>query len=232
MKKYQKTVNDSPINTKIIETINKRPEIFTLVSYNGGYFGNLVYRAIASDDRYIWNKELSRSLEDLKPLEWPKTTEGFDIYRILDNYEHFEENHATTVHTGWLVLENMKSVKDLLMYYKSGKELVIKSHNKNTYKDIKCKTIRIYGNIPELLSMAPNLRFRWNTKEPIEPVSASHVYNLNINSFMSDNYDEFLDEYLRLCNFLDILPNINNLRAFILLHKERLKRFEQRNFTD
>ena len=35
------------------------------------------------------------------------------------------------------------------------------------------------------------------------------------------------DEYLKLCTFLNLSPNINNVRQYILLLKDKINRYEK-----
>ena len=44
---------------------------------------------------------------------------------------------------------------------------------------------------------------------------------------MSDDYDTYTDEYLKLCSFLELTPNINNVRQYILLLKDKINRYEK-----
>ena len=43
---------------------------------------------------------------------------------------------------------------------------------------------------------------------------------------MSDDYDTYCQEYLKLCSFLNLSPNINNVRQYILLLKDKINRYE------
>ena len=49
-------------------------------------------------------------------------------------------------------------------------------------------------------------------------------YTVDSDNLFSTDYSIFLEEYLKLCSFLDLQPLINSVRAFILLLNERQTR--------
>ena len=208
----------------IKDLINQFPEKFSIISAKQGFFGSLVYRIIAgTDTKFVWkNNFCGTTIENLKPLEWPRKTEGFLTYEVSMELT-FKENHFAAVHIGSKLLEKYENEKELARLYEKNKILLLKTHLLNSYKELRVKKYtRVYGSTTKIIN--PKIT-GFRRSDYIKPVSAKYVFNLNIENLMSDNYDIFFKEYLNLCNFYDMLPNTNNVRAFILLHKERLKRW-------
>jgi len=215
------------IDDDIYKIINHRKNSFTVVAAYYGFFGSLVYRVIAgSDEKFVWNKMFSSSNENLNPIQWPRYIEGFTVYNrdAKEWNPSFRENHATAAHVGIELIENM-SAKDLVSYFKKDKILLLRTHHMYCYQNLKCKFIRVGGNLRTILPKFNKTGLRYNGYKNIYPVGKELVYDLNIENLLNDSYDIFLNEYLSLCSFLNILPNINNVRSFILLFNERLKRF-------
>ena len=97
-----------------------------------------------------------------------------------------------------------------------------------TPRDFKCKIVRIVGNIQNLTNLNDsNSIFRDRDGVYIEPCYDDNFLNLEVEKFMSDDYDTYLDEYLKLCTFLNLTPNINNVRQYILLLKDKINRYER-----
>ena len=59
---------------------------------------------------------------------------------------------------------------------------------------------------------------------PTKPINYNKVYNLDISKLINRDYNIFVDEYLQLCDYFNMYPNISNVRAYILLWIERLDR--------
>lgn len=218
------------IRQDLIDIINRRPDKFTLLQAYLGSFGSLIYRIICgSDDRFCWKEHFCGTyIEDLKPLEWPRKTEGFFIYDTPELKNSFKENHFSTVHIGIKLLEKMNHPKELLSYHEIGKNLLLKTHNLDCHNYINAKSVRIYGDVSKIIKNKDNTVFRYRAaRKYIDPVDHSNVHNLCIENIFSADFDVYLEEYLKLCQFLDMLPNINNVRAFILFHKEKLERYDQ-----
>ena len=214
-----------PIDDKIIQFINKFPNKFSIILGYSGFFSALVYRAIAaSDDKFVWKDYFCGvDTENLKPLEWPRKTEGFLTYTIDNNKPNFRENHATTVHLGQWVLNKYTDINHLVEDSEKNKILLFRTHELDLYKKLhNVKTVRIYGDIKKIINPKKS---GFRDRRPITSVEYENVHNLCIDKFMSDNYDDYFEEYFNLCKFYDMMLNANNVRAFILLHKERLQRW-------
>lgn len=210
----------------IQKVINKAPNSFKIVAAYPGFFGSLVYRCIAgSSDSFVWDKSFCGVDEDLKPLEWPKLTEGFDIYNVENRLNHFKENHFTTAHISIKLLEKFDNLRQLLEFYDKDKTLLIRTHRMDIHEFFDCDIVRIVGSLENIVPNYSNTRFRHNGNKIINTVVQPNVHNLNIDRFMHKDFDIFIEEYLSLCAFLNILPNINNVRSFMLLQKEKLDRF-------
>ena len=213
----------------ISNIINKAPNNFLLIQAKGGFFGSLVYRIIAgSSSKFVWKREFCGCNEELGPLEWPKFTEGFNIYELSKNrtYSWFKENHLTTAHISHELLEYSKP-EDIVKNFDKKKTLILKTHNMDLHPKFSCKIVRVVGsikNITELTGKATTVRKHYDVTIP--SVEQHNLYNLNIENLMSTDFSIFIDEYSHLCNFLDIPYNINNVRQFILLLRDKLERYK------
>ena len=105
--------------------------------------------------------------------------------------------------------------------YLKSKKFCIRSHNGDTHEIFPNNTIvNIYGKEPDFRFFKPTGRFLY-------PVDSPNVINIDVNEIFSKDYDTFESSYLYLCNNLDITPQINRVRAFILLWLERQERYKK-----
>ena len=208
--------------------INKAPNNFLLVQAKGGFFGSLVYRIIAgTSSEFIWKPEFTGCNEDLSPLEWPKLTEGFNIYELSKNrtYTWFKENHLATAHISHKLLENSEPI-DVIKHFDKNKILLLKTHDMEAHTKFCCKIVRIVGSIKNITELYGNdTTVRKHHEVTIPETIGDNIYNLNIESLMNSDFSIFLDEYLSLCAFLNVSCNVNNVRQFILLLRDKLKRY-------
>lgn len=211
---------------KIQAVINKFPNSYCLLEAPKGMFGSLVYRIIAaSSDKIIWNSSFCGSVEDLTPLEWPRYQEGFLIYNIGKNtYKVFKESHLAAAHISLPLLENM--------YYQDFKSksnfkqiLLIKSHLTDLHQTYNCKVFRLTGSLKNIVPYNTHKGIRSKQELEFRPIQSDNVYNINVEKLLSEDYEIYEKEYLSLCKNLDTLPNINNVRQFILLMRDKLKRY-------
>lgn len=212
----------------ISSIINKAPENFLIVQALEGFFGSLVYRIIAgSSDKFTWKKEFTGCEENLGPLEWPKKTEGFNIYDQSDNktYDWFKENHLTTAHISHKLLEN-STPNDILKTYDKNKTMILKTHDMDVHSKLSCKIVRVIGSIEKIIILdAKNTRIRKNQDKVFSKIDQNNLHNLTIQNLLDEDFETFITEYLNLCYFLGTPYNINNVRQFILLSRDKLKRY-------
>jgi len=96
------------------------------------------------------------------------------------------------------------------------------------HNSLDCKIVRSVGyikNITKLYGKETTFRWQDDVDKNIAEVKQDNLHNLNIENYMSEDYEIFIDEYLKLCSFLDIPCNVNNVRQFILLMRDKLKRY-------
>ena len=204
--------------------------MFTIVQYKGGSAGNLLYRVIcATDSKFLWlNQFASADWEDdsnKKPLDWPRKTEGYNIYNVTNS--SFREDHATTAHISVIILEAM-DINIFQSYIKlcveNNKKLLIRTHNTAIHKIInKALIIRICGSLTHLTK--PGIKYTMKNQNSVSAIIANNVHNIDNYNFLSYDYDFFEKEYLALCARIKSMPNISNVRAYVLLWLERLDRF-------
>lgn len=205
------------MNPEILAIINKAKDRFVVISATGGYFGSLLYRVIAaSDNKFVWKRSFSRP--EGGPVEWPKITEGFEIY----DKDPFKESHLCTAHIAHDLIENIKTPDHLIKNIEKNKILLLKTHDTEIHEKIDSKIIRACNPLPNWLPS--NSKIRRN--EDISPVLLNNVHNVHLDNFLNTDFDKFINEYINMCDFLDCEVNINNVRSFILLLIEKYKRFK------
>jgi hypothetical protein len=218
--------------------MNSNPHLFVVIAVHGGHCGNLLVRIIAgTDNRWFWTKNSARSVESIensKPLDWPRNTEGYLIYdfdgwgKNKSNWsKYFKENHLASSHVGVCNIEYM-SEKQFIEYVNEAKRLskcmLLRTHNLEIHKELtNVPVIRVVGSLEELLDRKHS-RYYLRNFTHIAPIFAKNVYNLNIGKLLNKNYDIFLDEYFNLCSKFNMYANANNVRAYILMWIERLHR--------
>lgn len=199
--------------------INRYADQITFIYFRPEYGGNLLNRIILSDDSYYWGIQHNSVEPNIKPLEYPKTTEGFNVQG--HHFLSFKEQHIACVHSGDITYNKPMHESDLetlLAYQKALKnnlKICIKSHNIHE-ENILCKGIRLYGQPLD----------RFTSRESVAKSTNNNILNINARRLLSSDYEEFLNEYLSLVRYLDLTPNVNQVRAFILLWIEKQKRFK------
>jgi hypothetical protein len=187
------------------------------VNYNAGFGGNAIRRIISASPEVYFRKG--------SPLKYPDNTEGFVAHEWEVGFnKYFKKQHLAACHDDYLVYPPKKiksNIELLIKFYKDIKEnrVCITTHKKDIHKVFNCKTIRTVGKF-ERAELIFNV-----SMECVEPVFENNVFNLRVNKLFSKNYDEFENEYLHLCGFLNIFPQINSVRSFILLWLEKQRRF-------
>ena len=206
---------------KFFSLINdKYKDRLCLVSHTKDRGGALVVRIINSDSTYYWdgdygsyNRPVNKN-EKLKPLEWPRSTEGFSLY-VPSDYNVGFKYVASAVHVsnpcvydfGKFENRNSEDIKTILTVLdKTDKKVVFRTHD--SWTPIPIKTIRLCGD--------------YMTTE--NTIKDDYSLLIELKNLFSDEYDVFLEEYLKIVMFLDLETNIDQVRSFILLYKEKMKR--------
>ena len=210
----------------IISLINKSPKNFCVVQALERFYGSVIYRIIAgSSKEYVWDKNMGGAAanEDLNPLEWPHLTEGSGIYTTWE-YATFVQQHLMTDHISISLLEKIH-MEELRNKLDKNKILVLKSHDMDL-DNVECKIVRVIGDLIKVTDFK-NRSCMWRAKNKpvIEPIYKNNVHNLVLQNLLSSDFNIFLDEYLKLIHFLDCKPNINNVRQYLLLSKDKLTRY-------
>lgn len=204
--------------------LNAYSNTFVFIEYPPGYGGNTLSRIISASTEFYWDGD---------PVLYPD--EGYHIiedppskYKLPD--PHFAssiEQELCCTHTpdDFMYPDSTPSrVRDLINFHKKyikSKKFCIKSHNANLNETFTKNTIvRIYGK-------EPDFRFFKSTGRCIKYKDIPNVINIDVNEIFSKDYDTFESSYLYLCNNLDITPQTNRVRAFILLWLERQERYKK-----
>lgn len=197
---------------------NKFDENIIFVSYEQGYAGHLTTRVISASPEIYFKSN---------PVKYPDDTEGFAVVPKHESY--FTMNHMCTVDIDGFQysddekrpLENTQNEKKFVYNLQKNRIFVLPTHRTDIHQVYKNKVIRLVGSFDR-----PEIIFR-RLREPLEPVYHDHVLNIEINKLVSKDFDVFLKEYLKMCWWLKITPQINNVRAFILLWTEKQKKFKE-----
>ena len=199
---------------------------FLFILYAHGWAGSLVSRIMRSSHQYY-------SLED-DPLRYPDNIEGF-VYDT-SNKLSFKKQHLACVHSfpvsyiAWegFVEQTPVDIKaDTIKYLSilNNTDYIINflGHDFSLEgKYPKQKYIKVYGEV-----IRNKTFYTYDPIKKVEPSTNKLTHNLNINNLLSDDYNKFEDEYLKLTWSFDLDCKINSVRSFILLWKERQKRLEK-----
>ena len=209
----------SPYDPKFFDLLLKKyKDRFLLIIYASGYAGHLVSRIIRSSHQYY-------STEN-DPLKFPDSTEGFPV--VTAPWLDFKTQHLASVHQNdgeicwpWTQEKIKKNYSIYLNILKTTDyHLNIMTHQfSREEKYPKIKRIRIFGNLDDSYRDR-----RLIDRKEVKPSNNKSIYNLNINKLLSEDYDEFEEEYLKLTWSFNLDCKINSVRSFILLWREKQKR--------
>jgi len=200
---------------KFISTYNN----FILVDFAYGYGGNTLSRIISVSPEFYWDGD---------PTEYPD--KGYSIIIDPEPNPHFAnpiEQQLCCTHTPDDFMypdPRCDRIKDFVRNYSKNiypKKFCVRSHNTDTHELFPNNTVvRIFGK-------EPTFRFFESTDRYIPPIYVDNVINIDVNEIFSKDYDIFIVSYLYLCSKLEITPQINRVRAFILLWLERQERYKK-----
>ena len=203
--------------------LHRFPKNFIFISFPFGYGGNTLNRVISASPEIYWDGDSTAYPDDIG---------GFPVIYDSDapHFATFTEQHLCCTHTetDFMYPDGAPNrIIDLLKQYKiakfTNKKLCINSHNSFDLaeKHTKITMIRLCGKAPT---------FRSFTK-PIHtnsaPILFNNVINVDVNDIFSSEYSIFETTYLDLCSKLEITPQINRVRAFILLWLEKQERYKK-----
>ena len=200
---------------KFISTYNN----FILVDFAYGYGGNTLSRIISVSPEFYWDGD---------PVEYPD--DGYSIIVDPEPNPHFAtpiEQELCCTHTpNDFMYPDSKAgrIRDFIHNYSKNihpKKFCIRSHNTDTHELFPNNTIvRIFGK-------EPTFRFFKSTDRYIDKIYNDNVINVDVNKIFSSDYDTFETAYLDICTKLNITPQTNRVRAFILLWLERQERYKK-----
>jgi hypothetical protein len=196
----------------------------TLISYAAEFGGSALRRIIIADENYYSEYE--------KPISFPENLEGFPVHSM--HFLNFKEQHLACAHTDDIplsphnvteFLEEQKSILD------AGNKICLRTHEFEDEDELlNCKFIRLYGHSLNRFKKAPRYKKpnnRFHKTDYIPKSLQKHVLNIEATKLFSPVFDEFLSEYLKIVEYLEIAPKINSTRQFILLWLEKQERFKK-----
>ena len=216
----------SPYDPKLFDLILKKyKDRFSILIFKHGYAGHLVSRIIKSSNQYYCNEK--------DPIRFPDSTEGFPV--LLSGSLDFKTQHLAAAHqddsviwpwrkeTDWPGTARENYLNYLNILKNTDYHLNVMTHDfslEEKYTGIKC--IRVFGKFDNSYR---DQRLNWDRSfKEVKPSNNKSVYNLNINKLLSEDYDKFEDEYLKLTWTFSLDCKINSVRSFILLWREKQKR--------
>ena len=217
-----KKIDDlTQITKKVIKKYEKN---IIFVSYAMGYGGNAVRRIISASPAIYY---------DGAPVKYPDDTEGFLVNNWTDagiNFDkYFKKQHLAACHDDYYYYLppnadhfNIIKFKKFCSDLEKNRKVCLVTHNtKNIHNLFNCEMIRLVGR-----GKRAKFLFKFLT-QPVEKIFKNNVHNLDVDMLFSKNYNEFENEYLKLCFKLNISPQINSVRAFILLWSEKQERYRK-----
>lgn len=221
------------------DLLQKHKDRITVVAYLAEFGGSAVRRIITSHDEYYSEYD--------NPLAFPNHIEGFE--RHLNHFLDFKEQHLACAHTNDvpidIVLGPEKSDvlgddidEQVVIFHEDQKILLDQGHKvcwrahedspeDNFFKGN--KVIKLYGSSLNRFKKAVRYKKKTSVYHDADWVSASNsknICNIEASKLFSQDFDEFLNEYLKIVDYLDVSPKINSVRQFILLWLEKQERFK------
>ena len=210
-----------------------------IVAYLAEFGGSAVRRIITSHDEYYSEYD--------NPLAFPNHIEGFK--RHLNHFLDFKEQHLACAHTNDvpidIVLGGAKSDalgddidKNLILFHENQRILLDQGHKVcwRAHEDAPdekffehTKIIKLYGNSLNRFKKAVRYKKKTNSyhdTDLVPPSNSKNICNVEASKLFSQDFDEFLNEYLKIVDHLDVSPKINSVRQFILLWLEKQERFK------
>ena len=218
--------------------LQKYGDKITVVCYVTEFGGSAVRRIITAHNEYF--------SEYSNPLSFPNNIEGFP--RHLDHFLNFKEQHLACAHTDDIPIDiefgdvKSDSLGDdideyMIKFYESQKLLLEQGHKVcwRAHDDVPednffehTKIIKLYGK--SLNRFRKALRFKKKNEiyeiDYVPSSNSKNICNIEASKLFSQNFDEFLNEYLKIVDYLDVSPKINSARQFILLWLEKQERFK------
>jgi len=185
------------------------------ISYAPNYGGHAVRRIISASPEIFYPTN--------NPLKYPDHLEGFVVHQNWDIPSSFIKQHLGACHED-LIHYPPTSLDEIIKFYgylRKQSKICLTTHDLSIQEKFDCITIRLVGKMLDRCMWA-----RQETPE-IESVQSENLINLNVNKLFSYDYEEFESEYLTLCKNIDIFPQINSVRSFILLWLEKQQRLKK-----
>jgi hypothetical protein len=198
-----------------IKAIEKFSDNIIFVSYPTGFAGNVISRIISASPEIYFEGD---------PVRYPNSVEGFLVRRWPEEEfsEYFKKQHLAACHAkNYFKFPRIHrhQLKTLCLNLAENRKIVITTHDTEIHNAFNCQTVRTIGYLKRINDLFKNQQTR------LEPVIKDNVINIRIDKLLSENYNEFEEEYFTLCQSLNIFPQINSVRSFILLWIEKQKRY-------
>lgn len=198
---------------KLDDIINLTSHKIIFISYSPNFGGHAVRRILSASPEIFY---------PINPLSYPDDLEGFVAHAGWDLPHSFTKQHLGACHEDLIQYPptQLSEVIDFYKYIKKCEKFCIVTHDLHIHKKFNCTTIRLFGKQPR--------RNMWDGRpDVIDPIFEKNVINVDVDNLFSDRYEKFEKEYLSLCKSLNIFPQINSVRAFILLWLEKQKRLSE-----
>ena len=221
------------------DLLQKYKDRITVVAYLAEFGGSAVRRIITSHDEYYSEFD--------NPLAFPNHIEGFE--RHLNHFLDFKEQHLACAHTNDVPIDitwgpmRSKSLGDdidlnIKLFQQQQSELLEKDFKVcwRAHDDIPeenftypTKVVKLFGKPLDRFNKAARFQKKTNKYYNavfIPPSEPDFILNIEASKLFSHNYDDYLNEYLKLTTYLNVVPKVNSVRQFILLWMEKQERFK------
>lgn len=218
------------------DLLKKHKDKITVVAYLAEFGGSAVRRIVTSHDEYYSEYE--------NPLAFPNHIEGFE--RHLNHFLDFKEQHLACAHTNDIPINIVLGAKksdalgdDIdkynILFHEDQKILLDQGHKvcwrvhedapeENFFEHT--KVIKLYGRSLNRFKKAVRYKKNTSLSDWVPASNSKNICNVEASKLFSQDFDEFLNEYLKIVDYLDVSPKINSVRQFILLWLEKQERFK------
>jgi len=202
--------------------LRKFPTNFIPIFYNPLYRGNAVARILFSHKECVWLEKWSLSYDEdyNQPLDWPESVDFFinehsnSINTLIMAYDKVDTALHLNVKDN---LQMLKNIAQAINKIKSGFVFipVHPSNEPSSIFHICPRSIVLWASDMTSINQRP-YHSKPRKMKPIEG-----CFNIDVSLLFSQDYETFLEEYIRIVRWLDLTPRINAVRAFILRYLER-----------
>tara|TARA_Y100000385_G_C13038898_1_gene614344 strand:+ start:211 stop:1095 length:885 start_codon:yes stop_codon:yes gene_type:complete len=227
------------MNSECIKLLNQLPKSYLLIVFPPHHHGNAIGRIISS------HKEFYRNLTDCdlsydnipvtSPLTWPESVDHFGPDRAISE-EQFTRKQALLgmyrrVHGGlFLHDEDLLIDKGEMFQTRAlsnpGMRFTLLHHGNEQMNEISLPKL-VVTDCEEGFREARQYGMNPAQYESLDYKSFNAEYHLDYRKLFSHDYNMFYDEYMNLVKHLNLTPNEDEVRGFVLRLLDRMKHCDE-----